>query len=153
MHISECQSTRWWVTHWVMTEKQGHRFPQGTKCSLCPLPHVHCQLHNLYLYISPLETVRTGVIYWFNRWVFAYFWFKSMYVEAAQRKKHTMSQTEWDSWLKNGSRHLVHVSLHKCSCEGTRKSACVWKREGGGAQRGERRSIKVWNTLNHNVET
>lgn len=131
MHISECQNTRWWVTHWVMMEKQEDRFPQGTKCSLCPLPHVHHQLHNLYLYTSPLETVSSGVIYWFNRsfFMFASNWFRRMYVEAAQRKQHTLLQTEWDSWLKKGSPHLVHVSLHVCSYEGMK-----W----GSRERGEK---------------
>lgn len=134
MHVSECQCMRRWVTHWVMMEKREDRFPQGTKCSLCPLPHVHHQLHNLYLYTSPLETVSIGVIYRFNR---SFFMFASNYrftgvnEEAARRKQHRLLQTEGDLWLKKGLPHLVHVSLH----------VCTYRVQSGGAEKGERRSI------------
>lgn len=123
MHMSECQSMRRWVTHWVMIEKQEDRFPQRTKCSLCPLPYVHCQLHNLYLYTSPLETVSTGAIYWFNR---SFFMLASTDSQACMLKQHRGNnkcccyKPEWD--LKEGistSGSLLCICL--CMCEKERK--------------------------------
>lgn len=55
------------VTCRTMTKKWEGRFPQGTKCSLCPLPRLHRRYHNLYLYTWLPGAVNTGVIYRFCR--------------------------------------------------------------------------------------
>lgn len=115
----------WWVTHWVMT-KWEDSFVQGTKCSLCPLPHVHCQLHNLYLSTSSLENVTTGVIYRCNKPFFmltSNYWFPRIL-----HKGKMLLQTESVLWLRNGSMHLVQICFHICSYEGT-----IW-----GAERGKK---------------
>lgn len=85
-------------------------YPQGTKCFLCPLPHVHHQLHNLYLYTSPLESVSTGVIYWYQQVIF-YVCLQLLGHKQQLRKQHVLLETRGSLTSCWGDLHIQSMSL------------------------------------------
>lgn len=125
----------WW---WRSGRTDSHR---GTKCSPCPLPHVHRQLHNLYLYASPLETVSAGVMYRFNRsffFTFAHYWFTSMYRGnntrcCKENEAHDLRRDlhVWPTPPRMHAAMRVWGGLHVCERE---KVGELQRGEGGGDQ-------------------
>lgn len=129
----------WW---WRSGRTDSHRGP-NVPCALCPMYTVssitsiytprHWKLSTLGWYIDS-----TGhflclllLIHEHVRW--------------NSTEETTQAVTDRMRLLRERFSYLVNVFLLVCSCEGITDCSCVWKRENGG-------SIKVWNTLNHNVE-